>query len=378
MGRSCKGLQAKMRIMYDHQAFILQKYGGISRYFFELAKEFNKMDSVEIDIPLLMSNNHYMSKKEYTKHIDVLANLEFRGKHRTFNVLNKLYSIRQINRQYFDIFHPTYYDLYFLKYIGSKPFVLTVYDMIHEKFSDMFSVNDRVSKYKKLLVEKAVKVIAISESTKKDLIEIFGTDESKIEVVYLGNSMEVDNQKSFNIKLPAKYILFVGSRGGYKNFDRFLNAVSKLLKEDKDLHLICVGGGGFSTDELVKIETMKIKNQVTQYNLNDDTLAYFYSKALAFIFPSLYEGFGIPVLESFACGCPLICSDTSSLPEIAKDAAVYFDPYSEDSIYEAVKEVISNKELQDEMKKKGFEQLKKFSWKKTTMETKKVYESVMK
>lgn len=367
-----------MKILYDHQIFTSQKYGGISRYFYELVKEFDEMGDVEIDIPLVISNNHYISEKQYTKHLDLLPNKQFRGKHRVFNLFNKPNSIYELKKQNFDIFHPTYYDPYFLKYLGDKSFVLTVYDMIHEKFSELFPVNNQVSKNKKLLVQKATKVIAISQSTKQDLIELFGTDESKIEVIYLGNSMIIDNKKGFDINLSNKYILFVGSRGGYKNFDKFLNAVSWLLKEDKDLHLICVGGGGFSTDELVKIETMKIKNQVTQYNLNDDILAYFYSKALAFIFPSLYEGFGIPALESFACGCPLICSDTSSLPEIAEDGAVYFDPYSEDSICEAIEKVIYDEILQDELRKKGFEQLKKFSWEKTAMETKRVYESIMK
>lgn len=367
-----------MKILYDHQIFTSQKYGGISRYFYELMSEFDKIDDIKTNISLVVSNNHYISEKKYTKHFDLLPNKQFRGKHRILNLFNKTNSIYELKKQNFDLFHPTYYDPYFLKYLRDKPFVLTVYDMIHEKFSELFSPNDKTTEYKKLLVQKAIKVIAVSQNTKKDLIELFGTDESKIEVIYLGNSMQVDNQKSFNISLPNKYILFVGSRGGYKNFDRFLSSVAPLLVGDEDLHLICVGGGGFSASELAKIEAMKIKNQVAQYNLNDDTLAYFYSKASAFIFPSLYEGFGIPILESFACGCPLICSNTSSLPEIAEDGALYFDPYSEESICEAVKKVIYNEGLQMELRKKGFEQLKKFSWEKTAMETKKVYESVMK
>jgi len=367
-----------MKILYDHRIFTSQKYGGISRYFYELMSQFDKINNIKTKTSLIVSNNHYISGKQFTKHFDLLPNQQFRGKKRLFNLLNKFNVIRELKKQNFDIFHPTYYDPYFLEYLGDKPFVLTVHDMIHEKFSELFSPNDKTTEYKKLLVQKAMKIIAISQSTKKDLIELLGVDESKIELVYLGNSMLLDNQKSFDINLPNKYILFVGSREGYKNFDRFLSSVSRLLFDDKDLHLICVGGGGFCSRELIKIETMKIENQVTQYNLNDDTLAYFYSKALAFIFPSLYEGFGIPVLESFACSCPLICSDTSSLPEIAENAAIYFDPFSEDSICEATEKVIYDETLQDELSKKGFEQLKKFSWEKTAIETKKVYESVVK
>ena len=106
-------------------------------------------------------------------------------------------------------------------------------------------------------------------------------------------------------------------------------------------------------------------------------MAYFYQNALAFIFPSLYEGFGIPVLESFACGCPLLCSNVSSLPEVAGNAACYFDPYSEESIRDAVVKLLDDSNFREELIDKGYEQLKKFSWKQTSEETKKIYESVL-
>jgi glycosyltransferase involved in cell wall biosynthesis len=367
-----------MKILYDHQIFASQKYGGISRYFYELAREFDGMDDVEINISLMTSNNYYISTKQYTKHFDLLSDKHFRWKQRLFNLPNKPNSIYKLKKQNFDIFHPTYYDPYFLKYLNNKPFVLTVYDMIHEKFSDMFSKGDKTTEYKKLLAQKATKIIAISQSTKEDLVELFGTDASKVEVIYLGNSMEIDEEKNFDINLPHRYILFVGSRGAYKNFNGFLSAISSLLVEDKNLHLVCVGGGSFSNSEVSQMESLKIDNQITQYSLNDDTLAYFYSRALVFVFPSLYEGFGIPILESFACNCPLICSNTSSFPEIAEDGAVYFNPYSKTSICEAIKKVAYDKVLQDKLRKKGLEQLKKFSWQQTARQTKKIYEGIAK
>ncbi len=140
---------------------------------------------------------------------------------------------------------------------------------------------------------------------------------------------------------------------------------------------MCTGGGKFSNYEIEQFKELGISKQVLQFNLDDDSLAYFYKNALAFIFPSLYEGFGIPVLESFACGCPVVCSNVSSLPEIAGEAACYFDPYSEESIKNSVVKILTDSNLREELINKGYEQLKKFSWQKTAEQTKKIYESVL-
>ena len=128
---------------------------------------------------------------------------------------------------------------------------------------------------------------------------------------------------------------------------------------------------------MISFEELGIKNRVFQFDLDDNLLAQFYSKALMFVFPSLYEGFGIPVLESFACACPLVCSNTSSLPEIADNAAEYFDPYDEKSIYTAIKNVLEDEEKRKILVKNGSERLKYFSWEQTADLTKKVYKSVM-
>ena len=366
-----------MKILYDHQTFTLQKYGGISRYFYELIKNFNKEKDINIDMPLLFSDNYYIQDKKDIDFVNFFPTYEFRGKYRLIDPINKLISISKIKKQDFDLFHPTYYDPYFLNYIGDKPFVLTVYDMIHEKFNDMFVSNDK-SDRKKLLVTKASKIIAISESTKKDLMELFDVRESKIEVVYLGNSMVMNDNIVIDIKIPEKYILFIGSRKGYKNFDRFIHGASKLLSNDCALSIVCVGGGKFSKEEIFIFRKLNINDQILQFNITDDLLAHFYKKAEMFVFPSLYEGFGIPVLEAFACECPLVCSDSSSLPEIAQNGAIYFDPYCETSIYNAMKLILESDEKKKILIKNGIERLKYFSWEKTAKQTKQVYESVIK
>lgn len=366
-----------MKILFDHQIFIAQKYGGISRYFFELIKEFKLIKNIDTDVPLLFSNNHYFSINYSFILNFFFVKRKFKGKQRIVSLINKLNTIWYLKNNKIDIFHPTYYDPYFLKYIKNVPYVLTVYDMIHEKFDYMFTTKDTTSKNKRKLVENASKIIAISESTKRDIIEIYNIDESKIEVVYLGNSLSYNQDGFINIDIPKKYILFVGSRRRYKNFDRFVSSISEILINDKELSLLCAGGGKFDADEINSFSELNIADQIFQYDLNDLNLSNFYRYAELFVFPSLYEGFGIPVLEAFACECPLVCSNTSSLPEIAGNAAQYFDPNDEESIREAVGTVLNDKTLRSTLIQKGNERLAFFSWEKTAMQTKEIYRSIL-
>lgn len=366
-----------MKILYDHQIFTSQKYGGISRYFYELIHYFNKKTDNEVSTSVLFSNNYYISDNKDVKHMNFLPHYEFKGKHRLMAPFNKMKSILKIKKQNFDVFHPTNYNPYFLDYIGSKPFVLTVYDMIHEKFTKIVPVHDRTSERKRILADKASKIIAISESTKNDLIEIFNIDPLKIEVIHLATEMRVNNKHTYDNSLPKEYILFVGTRHSYKNFNKFITTIEKLLHENKDLSVVCIGGGKFGSHEVSLFNKLDIRDKVFQYTANDEMLAYYYNHAIMFVFPSLYEGFGIPILEAFACECPLVCSDTSSLPEIAGDAAEYFDPSSEDSIRNAVTKVLTNQARRDELREKGTQRLQCFSWEKTAKETQKVYESVI-
>lgn len=367
-----------MKVLYDHQIFTSQIYGGISRYFVELMKNFRDDDEIEYKISLRYSNNYYLKKLNSLTHKTFFENYSFKGKYRLLNILNKKESKKFVSKGNYDIFHPTYYDPYFLDYIGKKPFVLTIYDMIHEIYPKIFSLKDKTAERKKLLAQKATKIITISENTKRDAIKYLGIDESKIEVIHLGNSFKINkDDKTINIKIPEKYILFVGSRGGYKNIETFIVAVAPLLNEDNELSIVCAGGGDFSKIEIDKFKNLNIRDKLFYYSGSDSILAYLYQKATAFVFPSLYEGFGIPILESFACGCPVICSETSSLPEVAGDAAIYFDPTDKLSMLNSIQKVIYNDELKKQLINKGVERVKEFTWEKTADKTKKIYEGVI-
>jgi len=367
-----------MTILFDHQIFSTQIYGGVSRYFSELMKNFKNDNEIEYELSLRYSNNHYLKQFDNLPCKPFFENSTFRGKHRLLDFLNERISKKIISKGDYDVFHPTYYDPYFLNFLNNKPFVLTVYDMIHEIYPEMFLSKDKITERKKLLAQKATKIIAISKSTKRDIIRFFGIDENKIEVIYLGNSLNISkSDDALNIELPEKHILFVGNRGGYKNFDLFIKAITPLLLEDAELSVVCVGDGKFDDIEIEKFKSLNIKDKVFQYSVSDNILAYLYQRAIVFVFPSLYEGFGIPILESFVCGCPVLVGEVSSLPEIAGDAGVYFDPTNIVSIYDTVKRIIYDKELRKSLKLKGFQRVKNFSWEKTAEKTKSLYESII-
>ena len=177
--------------------------------------------------------------------------------------------------------------------------------------------------------------------------------------------------------MPEKYILFVGNRASYKNFDNFSKALIPLFKINKKLNAVCAGGGEFSDKEINFFKTFNITDKFRQYSVNDSDMTLLYKNALVFVFPSLYEGFGLPILEAFNCGCPVAASNRGSLPEIAGNAAAYFNPEDISSITDAINNIIADDGTKEKMKKNGFEQLKKFSWEKTAEKTLDVYNSIL-
>lgn len=388
-----------MKVLYDYQIFETQTFGGISRYYFELFKLFSKNKLLNWELPIKYSNNIYIEsapqlfqsvQKKKDPFSYFLPGFEFKGKWKLYKTLNRLtgfpkeefanreLSLKHIREKNYDIFHPTYYNDYYLKDIANKPFVITVHDLIHEKFSSQNLVSDFHSGTKRKVIEKASKIIAISQNTKKDLIELFDVKEEKIEIIYQANSLNCNHDFSrieIKLNLPERYLLFVGNRSGYKNFDFFIHSIVPILKKNKDLFVVCTGVP-FSKKELDSFENLGISNQLKHYFVDDVSLAFLYKNAVAFVFPSLYEGFGIPVLEAFSCECPALLSNTSSLPEVGADAALYFNPANSDSIQFAVNQICNSEIMRIEMKRKGLERLRLFSWEKTALETKKVYEEI--
>lgn len=368
-----------MKILYDHQIFTNQICGGISRYFYELMNHLSQNQDIKFEISLRYSNNYHLKNANFAKHKTFFKDINFKGKSHIITYLNELHSKRLLINHDFDVFHPTYYNQYFLKYIDKKPFVLTVYDMIHELYPELFSSKDKTTERKKILTRKADIIFAISENTKKDLIEICDLPENKVKVTYLANSLISSNCLTID-KLTGKYdinkpyLLYVGSRNSYKNFWMLLDVYSNLFSENFDL--ICFGGNAFNKVELEKTTRIKTSHKAIQLSGSDDLLALLYKHAFCFVFPSLYEGFGIPPLEAMSMGCPVIASNASSIPEVVGDAAILFDPYSMDDLIRAI-EYLYDESKRNDLIKRGFEQEKKFSWAKMAKETLDIYKNML-
>jgi glycosyltransferase involved in cell wall biosynthesis len=286
-----------------------------------------------------------------------------------------------VARRPHDIYHATFYDPSAVLALRGAKLVVTVLDMIPEHFPDYFHTTGLYGRFvtkrwiagKRKLCERADAILAISETTKRDVIAFYGIDPDRITVTHLGNRLVSDRSEPRLSGFPDRYLLFVGTRNTYKNFPFFVEGVAPVLANDPSLHVVCIGGGAFDTTERSLIERIGLTDRVVQHSVSDRELAACYAHAVAFVFPSLYEGFGIPILEAFGCGCPAIVADASCFPEIAGDAARYFDPKDRESLRAAVAEIIDKPVVADELRRKGRERARAFTWEATAQKTIAVY-----
>ena len=334
-----------MNVLYDYQAFYMQTHGGVSNCFVQLIN--NLPPDVAPYIGVKYSENIHLknlTNKDFCPEFKPIPRI-FKGLMSKFNFsggsflyrnakggVKLKFTSRQANRNYcvnllkngkIDVFHPTYYSGYFLKHIGKTPFVLTIHDMIHELYPQYFGVDAKmITSQKRLLASKAAHIIAVSQNTKNDIIDILNVPKDKISVIWHGapDDFVDDNQKPL---IDGRYVLFVGARTKYKNFIPFVKEFAKIADKFPDLKIVCTGID-FSNEELSVFEQLKLKNRIVRIFANNVQLANLYSYSQALIFPSLYEGFGIPILEAYKMGCPVLLNKKSCFPEIADDAALYF------------------------------------------------------
>ncbi len=289
------------------------------------------------------------------------------------------------------------YDLVFIPHEKLPPFVnirkvMTVYDLhsLKRYFTSPISASAKIHfliaiKY---AIKRADRVIAISESTKRDIIEKCGIDAGKIAVTPLGYNEDLykpchDEDLIHKIKekygIKNSYIINTSSLLWYrKNLPRLIKALH-IYKSKRVINhqLVITGKRGEAYSEIVsQIKSLNLEKDVilTGYISTED-MPILLSSADALVFPSLHEGFGLPILEAMACGCPVITSNCSSMPEVVGDTGVLVDPYSEEEIAHAIEKVLTDTELRNKMRKMGFERAKIFSWERTARETLKVFES---
>ncbi len=367
-----------MRIMQDYQTFIRQKYGGIARYHYELNKNLN-LQGNHSDIYVMLSQCEYLKNEKKTinyrnkaiRNVMLIAN-----DIRTFIHL----AINRLKKNKYDIVHVTWYKSFYLPIIAKKKnrpaIIMTVYDLIHEMVQDRDPVMAKGVTDRKRTMSIVDGIICISENTKRDLLKYYPKlKKVPIKVIYLGASLV---ESSLPRIIDENYILFVGNRKDYKNFANFAMAVAPILKKDNKLFVFCAGGGAFDMDEIKLLKQQGVYKQFIQKSVSEEELASLYKNAECFVFPSLYEGFGIPILEAFGYGCPIAIHNGSCFPEIASDAAEYFDGNSVDEIRHSIEKILYNEGFAKNLVEKGKKRFELFSWEKTAEETSEFYRSIIK
>lgn len=360
------------RILYDGQILSEQKRGGITRYFYELMRGIACQKNFDID--LFAGVN--ISACDFNNIKD--TNWRYFGCRAEKNALlerlirekinSALYCAFNEKSEEYEIYHPTYYwDVGIKKY---KRKVVTVHDMIHEKFQ----LGDITIQAKKKSILEADGIISISESTKRDIIDILGIEEDRIKVIYHGNSIRLQDPGERIFKNP--YILFVGNRDLYKNFDNFVKAFAMSYYRN-ELMLLCFGGGKFRPEELKLCEQIGINKNIVWMEGDDNILANLYKYAEIFVYPTKYEGFGMPILEAMYYGTPVLTGNVSSMPEIGGDAAEYFDPYSIEDMTTKLDCLINDENRRRELLNKGKMREKKFSWSRCVRETEAYYNTLL-
>lgn len=370
-----------IKVLYDHQAFTFQYFGGVSKCFCELISHLPK--DVIAQISIEESNNIHLKKiypdlKQVSYDINSFSSKhKFKGNRQLYSLINKICpflhttenknrkkSIELLKQGNYNVFHPTFFDDYFLPLLGKKTFVLTIHDMMPELFPEYFGKYNKQVLIKRKLIKKAAAIIAVSEQTKKDIVNILNVPNEKIIVIYHGAPPKEVIKEPKLVEEP--YFLYVGIRNAYKNFKQTLLDFYKVTEKNMGIKLVCTGNE-FTNDESKLITQLKLQQNIIHIQANDNQLKNLYANAIAFIYPSLYEGFGMPILEAFSYGCPVLLNNKSCFPEIAHDAAIYFNSdKSASNLPDTMLNVINWSSNEREYYiQKGYQRMSYFSWEKS-------------
>lgn len=371
-----------MRILYDNQIFKVQRFGGVSRYCAELMHGVNNREGYELIPEKFFSFNEHLRQLGLTKYDFLINSRLIPGKKLVEKYIRRkeeVFIYNHLRSGNFDIYHPTYYNPAYLKYMApKKALIVTIHDMTFELYYDKrYEKLHDESVHKKNVIEKARHIITPSETTRRDVLRLYPqVSADKVTVIHHGSSLP-ENLPESSIKLPPRYLLYVGKRGKYKNFSWLLTSVAVYLLKN-NLHLVCAGGRSFSKEDQKMIERLGVSDRVLYYDINsDEDLGTMYRKATCFIYPSSHEGFGIPILEAYSCGCPTLLARSSCFPEIGANGALYFDNDNKDHLLSQLDRILNDNVLRESLRENGYKRLKDFSWEKAVQEHIDVYRNVM-
>ena len=364
-------------VIYDHQAFCLQQYGGVSRYFCEISSRVNQAADFSARIVAPVHFNHHLSESDaeqtsvYLPMVIPRTGALYRSVSNFVSpIITRTLKPSVVHQTYFGPQHAT----------PGALLVLTVFDMIHELFPDSFPADDRTRRNKRLCTERANHILCISESTADDLARLCDVPREKISVTHLGCSdiFRATPQARDKPAHGRPYLLYVGQRFGYKNFSLALKAYASSKRLRGECDLVVFGGAPFDAAELALIASLQLDAaRIVRLVGSDADLARAYRNARAFVYPSLYEGFGIPLLEAMSSACAVACSNTSSIPEVVGNAASLFDPHDVDSIRQALETTCLDEDVRARLVSAGLKRVCNFSWDRCAADTLAAYRRIL-
>lgn len=377
-----------MRIGIDYRSTqeFKQKFRGVGYYTRSLVKHLAEIDKKN---QYLLYVNPAKPVERVTKH----SNFSLTPSHFPWQYALKnrflewqITTSSDLKRERFNVFHFTFPQN--VPWVRTTSFIATVHDLISLIFSEHYKHNKLRPIYDWLWtqsVRRAEAIIAVSENTKKDIVNYLGIPEEKIRVIYEAadpffSPLTEEEVQPFKEELNLeRYILYVGGMEPRKNLICLLRAIAQLPNEIKLVYKLVIAGqpDQFFNQLLETIKELDLEERIILVGfMSREKLVRLYNGAEVLVLPSLYEGFGLPILEAMACGTPVVCSDTASIPEVAGEAALYFSPEDVGQLSTSVAKVLTEPETAQRLREKGLRQAQKFSWRETAKKTLEVYKEV--
>jgi len=365
-----------VRIAVDHQVTSLQDAGGMSRYHYELTRQLRGRESISLDL-LLGGVNSVLPFAELEGEGVRVASWKTRlrpGYPRY--AMNALWTAAIApTRGRYDIYHATYQR--WEPAIRHRALVATHHDATQERFPELFRNAAAIRARKRKLYQRADIVICVSESARRDLVEIYGLDPSRTRVVHHGVTPIANCTGARGDDEERPYVLYVGSRSAYKNFLVLVRAFAA-IRDARDVRLVVAGGGPWNSTERETITELGLERRVVLLPRVDEVrLGELYRGAALFVYPSLYEGFGLPPLEAMSAGCPVLVSASSSLPEICGSAAYYFDPAVEGALERELERLLGDRVALHAKVDSGRARAGRYTWEGTAQGTLAVYREAL-
>jgi glycosyltransferase involved in cell wall biosynthesis len=361
-----------MKITIDDQIFTAQSRGGVSRYFTELIMAFRHSPELEVEAvtPFRYVKSEHLIERDplrYSK--PPLPSVAQRRK--VLRTLNSVQRLARADRP--AIVHHTYYFPEYLRRPAAAR-VCTIYDMIPEHYPELFPGGNPHND-KDEYVHVCDALFCISNTTKAAVLRHYGRLDKPVVVTPLGVGEQFFSASDVSA-YEQPYVLFVGERTGYKNFDVLLRGFSKMGAQRRSVRLVCVGGPAFDHAEVAHIATLNLQGQVTHRTVADRELPALYASAICFVFPSRYEGFGLPIVEAFASGCPVVLAETECSVEVGASAAQFFNANDDEMLAEIIQRMVDHPAGRAHWITEGRKRALDYRWYKTAELTREVYRDI--